>query len=479
MKTSTANVLAAVIIILPAGNSLRAGETPKPPVPPGAGLLNAWLRSDSPALTNWDIGGQARVRFESRSGFAVPGAGANAADFSALTPDNNYWLLREKFHLGWKPGSWLSLFAEGRDSTSLNDKRNPEPEEDALDLHQAWLVLGDARRFPVTAKIGRQELSYGDERLIGAFDWNNIGRVFDAAKLRFENQDIWADVFAGRVVLANDGSFNVANDYDWFSGAYASTRTLIPKQETQLYFLARNTGAKSPTATAGSPQAGGPTQRDIYTLGLRVKSLPGQFGGWDYDAELAGQLGKYFEPSLTNNLDHRAFAAHIAGGYTFAKTATSPRVGLEYNFASGDANSADGEHGTFENLFPTNHKFYGYMDFVSWQNLHNVRFTASARPVKGLTLTADYHLFWLAETSDFFYSVSGAARKTGGYNIKPANGSFIGSELDLIATYAVKKFGALQAGYGHFFRGEYVKESLVVTGSQDADWVYLQAVLNF
>jgi hypothetical protein len=119
------------------------------------------------------------------------------------------------------------------------------------------------------------------------------------------------------------------------------------------------------------------------------------------------------------------------------------------------------------------------MDFVSWQNIHNARLTTSAKPVKGLTLTADYHLFWLADTADFFYSVSGAARRTGGYGIQTANDSFVGSEIDLVATYQVKNFGTVQAGYGHFFRGDYVKQSLAAAGSKDADWFYAQLTFNF
>jgi len=440
------------------------------------GLLNDYLREQASGFNAWDIGGQARARFEAKSGFAVPGV-TGAVDFSEATPDNNYWLLREKFHVGWKPTSWVNLFAEGRDSSSWNDQRTPEPEEDSIDLHQAFIALGNTKEFPVSAKIGRQELSYGDERLVGAFDWNNIGRVFDAAKLRFENDTFWVDAFAGRVVLANDGEFNVANDYDWFSGVYASTRTLIPKQETQIYFLARNTGPQSPTATTGIPQAGGPGARDIYTPGLRFKSLPDQFAGWDYDAELAGQFGRFV--ATGKSLDHGAFAAHVAGGYSWKDAWGKPRLGLEYNFASGDNNPTDGKHGTFENLFPTNHKFYGFMDFVSWQNIHNARLTASAKPAKGLTLTADYHLFWLADTADSFYGAAGAPRNTGGYGLKPANDSFVGSELDLIATYAIKTYATAQIGYGHFFVGDYVQQSLASTGSKDADWFYAQLAFNF
>src|SRR5207237_4130030 len=113
--------------------------------------------------------------------------------------DNAYLLLREKVHLGYTPCAWFALFAEGRDSSSTGDDRNPNPDADQFDLHQFFIRLGDPKVFPLTAKIGRQELIYGDERLVGNGDWGNIPRAFDSARLRFENKNFWVDAFAGRV----------------------------------------------------------------------------------------------------------------------------------------------------------------------------------------------------------------------------------------------------------------------------------------
>ena len=55
------------------------------------------------------------------------------------------------------------------------------------------------------------------------------------------------------------------------------------------------------------------------------------------------------------------------------------------------------------------------------------------------------------------------------------------TESDLIAGYALSRFAQLEVGYGHFFVGDYIKQSLSAPtrGSQDADYVYLQATLNF
>ena len=87
--------------------------------------------------------------------------------------------------------------------------------------------------------------------------------------------------------IPDDNNFNVANDYDWFSGLYASSRTWCPLQETQFYLLARNVGGGSPTALgAGHPALlNGVSPRDIYTVGTRMRSLPGRLGPWDYSFE--------------------------------------------------------------------------------------------------------------------------------------------------------------------------------------------------
>jgi hypothetical protein len=446
--------------------------------------VNDFLRAQSKDFEPWDLGGQFRARFEHRDGFGITGT-AGSVDFRDHGADvaNGYGLFRTKIHLGYKPVDWASALVEGRDSFAIYDDRSPRPENDRTDLHQGYVVLGNAKEFPLTLKAGRQELSYGDERLIGAFDWNNIGRVFDAAKLRYEASSFWVDAFTGRVIIPDDNNFNLANDYDWFSGLYGSSSKLIPGQETQLYFLARNTSVQSPTALgAGLPTLlNGVSPRDIYTVGTRMKSLPGALGNWDYSFEGAGQFGRFKDTAGSPSLEHRAFATHAAGGYTFKDTTMSPRVGLEYDFASGDHDNTDGRHTTFENLFPTNHKFYGFMDFASWQNLHDFRASASARPCKPVTLTLDYHAFLLADTHDSFYTVAGARRSTGGYGINPGYGSYVGSEVDLVATWTVKKFGSIQAGYGRFFVGDYVKQSLSspAAGAADANWVYLQTVFNF
>jgi hypothetical protein len=120
------------------------------------------------------------------------------------------------------------------------------------------------------------------------------------------------------------------------------------------------------------------------------------------------------------------------------------------------------------------------MDFLSLQNIHDVRGIFQLRPLARLSIALEGHGFWLADTHDYFYNVAGVPRTTGGYGIHPNYSSFLGTEVDLIAGYALTRFAQLEAGYGHFFTGRYIDQSLAATGgSKDANYVYLQLNLIF
>ena len=88
----------------------------------------------------------------------------------------------------------------------------------------------------------------------------------------------------------------------------------------------------------------------------------------------------------------------------------------EYNFASGDADPADGMRGTFDQLYPTAHDKYGLADQVGWRNIHHVRVGFESRRSRRTPITVNYHSWWLAEKRDALYAASGAplARVAGG-----------------------------------------------------------------
>lgn len=474
--------------------------------PARAGLVNDYLREQNSAFTNWDFGGAVRGRFEARDGYGIQGV-PGSLDFRdhGADMDNEYFLEKIRFRGGYTD-KWWNALVEGESSLAQSDQRwayanNPPvagtvakkgdgPEADSIELHQAIVGVGNLKEFPLALKLGRMEMSYGDERLIGAFGWNNIGRTFDAAKVRWQNVWFGVDLFASRPVIPQNGVFDVPNDHDFFSGFYA-TSLKVPRNILDLYFLARNSSPQA-AAAVPSPQFPQPSARDIYTIGFRLKSRPGEFGPWDYSLESAYQFGNFVDkrPGLntpTARLDQSAYMVAAQAGYTFADLWATPRLGLEYDFSSGDRNPFDNQHETFDNLFPTNHKFYGYMDFVSLQNIHDIRASLTLKPTTRLSLAIEGHGFWLADTHDSFYNVAGAARggtaptPGTGYGVNPGYSRFVGTEIDAVASYAVTRFAQVEAGYGHFFAGDYIQQSLSNPnfGSQAANFVYAQVNINF
>jgi hypothetical protein len=436
---------------------------------PSTGVINDLLRKEFSAASAWDIGMQFRFRSEAKDAGSFPNR-----DFALnLDHSNSYFLFRTKAHLGWIPSKWIAFYIEGRDAHDVSDSRTV-PENDLFDLYQAYVRIGDPKKFPLVLKAGRQELIYGDQRYIGNSDWINYGRSFDSIKLHFQSDDSWIDAFVGRPVLTNDGRFDNANHYDWFSGLYGSTPLILSWQDTDVFVLARNVGLRSASV-------GGCGPRDIYTVGTRWKSLPDRLRSWDYRFEAVGQFGSIVQNG--KRLDHRAQALNASAGYTWKNVFGAPRLAAGYDFGSGDGNPGDNRNGTFELLFGTNHRFYGNMDLLGLRNMHIPRIEGSFKPVKNVTLSAELLGFWLANTADFLYPESGTGRNQNGYGQHTGYSSHAGREFDLLMDWKIAAWTQMRLGYGHFFIGEYIRQSINAVSSSDgaegADWFYSQFSFNF
>lgn len=485
---------------------VSAQYAPPPPPRPFPGFVNERLRASDPYMNAWDIGANLRIRAEDKEEAGTTDAGSNW-DFSKRPQDDNqnqYALVRFMPRLSYT-GRWFSATVEGRSSYSYGDERyNPAAagqgltERDGpMDIHQAFVFIGNHKEFPVSLKIGRQELAYGDQRLVGHFRWNNNARTFDAIKVRWQNPIFGVDVFTGGVVYNDHNNLNRSNPQDVFSGAYFNFPTIAQNEIVESYLLARNVNRGIVTDNwSGVPAPFRfPGAQDVYTAGLRIKSKPNAYGPYDYGIEAMYQFGDrtaVFPASTVAaalaapRLDHRAYALIAQSGYTWSESWGQPRLGLIYSFASGDKNAADLKSGTFQNLFPTNHLFYGYMDLSSLQNLHDIRIAYTLKPTPTISLGLEAHLHYLAKTTDFWYNVAGAPRNFtgaavgsgGGYRINPSYSHQLGREIDFVAGWSVTHYAQLELGLSHYFRGEYIKQSLRAVGSHDANYAYLQLTIN-
>ena len=529
--------LVAGIVALCASLPAVAQYLPTPPRP-YPGLVNDYLRAKDPYANQWNIGVNIRGRFEGKDDSGFTAAGQNF-DFSSrpsaagTNRDNNnsYFLTRVMPRVGYT-GKWFEAFVEGRSSSAYDDEReNNAPatgltppasvaarrdvaltESDSdMNVHQAYLFVGNHKEFPVSAKIGRQEFIYGDQRQVGGFRWNNNARSFDAVKLRAQTQWFGVDAFTGSVVQNDNHNFNKSHpDTDLFSGLYFNFPTIASftdKNIVEAYYYNRDVDRDSSREDwRGVPAPfRNPVVQDLDVYGLRLKSKPGAYGAWDYTAEFIyqggsinnqtgtaarGAVGPVAGPSViraAREREQEAYAAIAQLGYTWTESSMQPRLSFTYSYASGDKNRLDGTSNTFQNLFATTHLHYGYMDLSSLQNLQDFRTAVTFKPVNTVTVALEHHYQLLATTEDYWYNVGGVARNGGAYGVPGSAGvgssQELGNEVDLVVGYYPVLWCHFELGISHYFAGDYIKESLskpaIDGGAKDSSYVYFQTTLNF
>lgn len=419
------------------------------------------------------VGGEIRERYEFR----------DDADFDHTKDDTlSFAGSRLRLHLSYEVEPDIAFFFQMQDSRLFGAETSTAANEKNLDLHQGYLTVKNLAG-PLTLALGRQEMVFGDSRLVGNFGWSNVGRSFDGLRLMYTpgplRVDLWAMItkeFGANV--GADPAFSPSNrDTQEFYGIYTTVKAASFSIEPYVLYL-RDTGNVNETdpvtGALVSPMAAPATRgQDRVTGGFRID---GKAAGdsIDFTGEAAYQAGSMEARGAIPKSDISAYAVAVKAGYTLP-VAVKPRIGVEVDRASGDDDPADKKFKTFENLFPTNHIHYGYMDYVGWRNMQDLRASLSIKPTKTSGVSLDYHRFSLAEKSDNWYAASGKIFRT-----TPAGNSetALGQELDLAAYTMIKEKLRLEAGYGRFFPGDYVKVNFPLA-TDDSDFLYLQAGVGF
>lgn len=399
---------------------------------PGPGAAQAARGWDTPALgalptPSWlSLGGELRLRVESRAGL---GWREGASD--------SYVLLRSRLHVAVAPTRWARLFVQGQDARAPGMSGTPSGVfRDPMDLRQANLRLGDAAEGVVAVTVGRQLLSYGDQRLIGPLEWTNTARALDAAKLEVRFGWAKVDVFSGRVVLNDPSrSLNRSLGGNGLHGVYAALQP-TPALVLEPFLLWRTLDAASGEGVSGDV--------DRFTGGLR---LVGTVGGLQSTVMYAEQRGSYGAAAIAGR------ALSVAATWRpFGPTGTA--LWVEYNHASGDSNPSDGTVEWFDDLLPTAHLYYGYNDLVGLRNVHNGRVGAGFTVLGSLSVAVDVHGFWLASPNDHLYGAAGAVAVP--VPVGGAEARRIGEEIDLSLSLGLSRTLSLAGGVGLMLPGPFL-----------------------
>jgi hypothetical protein len=313
------------------------------------------------------------------------------------------------------------------------------------------------------------------ERLVGNWDWVNIGRRYDGGMVGYGNRIFDLNLFGARVLQGGfdfDDGYEELDDVAVVGGAFTLKKDAILSDTEfrvfNIFYFDNRTPAKD---VAGN-------NLEINTTGLSILGAydlgPGQI---DLLLWFAFQTGNF------GDLNQKAFGFIGEIGYQFLQILWKPWLRLGVAYASGDDDPSDSDHSTFFNLVPTNHKWYGYMDAVAFSNLEDYYFQLMLEPHSKIGFTIDGHFFRLASGDEVWIGGSGAFNnKAFGYTFfRPVEGEEIkrnlGAELDFTLTIKPIKYVSFDIGYSHFFGGKGVK--VVFDKEDQMNWFYAQTVISF
>ncbi|MBI5594609.1 MAG: alginate export family protein [Elusimicrobia bacterium] len=404
----------------------------------------AWAQP-SPAK-DISFGGQLRSQFESTNIEAYTSIPTRRGKDSLG--------LRTRLWAKAKAAQGMDAFIQFQDSRYAGQETSVATNDHQTDLHQGYLALSDLFGKPVDLTVGRMELKYGDQRLISPLDWSIVGRAWDGVLLRGRLDSVTVDGFFTNV----KETASARRDQN-FWGLYATCKA-VKDHEFDAYVLGRDYGNESQAMETRTTDKGNLSDR---TIGARAK---GKTGPADYSGEAAWQVGR------KAGMPVRAWAGAATAGWTFPGD-LAPRLGVEYDYATGDKDPTDDHVNGFDPLFPFGHALQGYQDIFTWKNGHAFKLSGSVTPMKGTTFFADYHYFRLDQAKDAWYNaaLAAVARDAAG-----RSGREVGQELDLHMRTAVRGALKLWLGYSHFFKSSVVKS---LAGGRDRDWAFLQATLDF
>ena len=379
------------------------------------------------------LGGEVRERYEV---YHNPDAGLPPANAQGYNQD---FLERYLLHADVHLGPYFRFFVQT--VSGLEDGRiggpRPDIDRDPFGFHQVFadfvLPLG-AEKDTLTARLGRQELEYGSGRLIDVRDGPNLRLSFDAARLLLHQGDWEVDGWWGRPVLNRTGVFDdIPDPARSFWGVYAvGPLPALPKGNVDLYYL----GFENKDAV----YAQGPGYELRNTLGTRLwgRPLP-----WEYNLEYDWQFGKFGSGTI------EAWSAAHAIRYNFSDLPLKPRLGLRFDFTSGDNNPATPNLQTFNPLFPSG-VYFNLLNPVGPLNLIDLHPTLDLYVGKKLTLSIDWDFFWRESLGDGVYRISGTPLRTG------VGGSrYVGNCPALTAVWDATRHLTVLTQYVHFFPGGY------------------------
>lgn len=394
---------------------------------------------------------QLRPRAEFRNGLFTPILeGQKPAAFIAQRSRIGFtYTKKQKLKIGLSTQVVNTWGNDAQVQTAAND----------ISLYEAWAQLFFNPEWSI--KIGRQILSYDDERILGALDWNTAGRKHDAALIRYEKDKLKADM-----------AFAFNQNSEKITGTFYDNSLSQPYRSMQfLWMRYQFSDALSASALV--------MNLDIQSkIDSSVSHLQTLGGNVFYKKGKLNLSGTYYYQTGNNpkknsvSIKTNAWMAAVKADYNFNKK-IGLTIGSDYLTGS-DMNSSSGNISYFNPLYGTHHKFYGFMDYFYVSSPH-----------KNVGLWDSYLNFNLNTSEKFNSQIAlhhfESAAKVLDYTGAAANSS-LGNEADLTFNYAVMKDVKLSGGYSQMFTNTSMKYVKNISHQEKMkplqNWIWLSLNIN-
>ncbi|PIA77701.1 hypothetical protein BFR04_09705 [Gaetbulibacter sp. 4G1] len=406
-------------------------------------LIVIFIVASQFAQAQFTLDGEFRPRTEYRHGFGSIIPDAADAGFGISTRirlNAGYQVNAYKFYLSFQD---VMVWGENRQILP-NDQNN------SFAVFQAWAEINLGEGF--STKLGRQVISYDDQRIMGGLDWAQQGRNHDAALIKYKNGKFIADfgLAFNQDYSHPTGFISTGTGYNttgFFS--YKTMQYLYLKQAWNNFagsLLLLNNGFQK-FDTNDNPDG----VNSIQTLGTHLNYKKNKFG---IAANAFLQLG--------DNID----GAYLLGLDLTYKASDKINLGAGLEIISGN-DSATPDTEAFFPLYGTNHKFNGFMDYFYVGN--------HANSIGLFDIHASAN-FKLNSSSSLLVRVLNFS----GEQDLPSGEKSLGTELDLVFSKAFKNY-ALKLGYSHMFasNGMYELKGVTETAASDMqNWGWAMLVIK-
>ncbi|MGG7035157.1 MAG: hypothetical protein ACI7YS_08185 [Flavobacterium sp.] len=370
----------------------------------------------------FDINLQLRPRYEYRNGFGSP--------------------INDK--TGEIPGSFISQrsrlnfnFKQDKLKTKLTLQNvrvwgdmiiTPSAYTNGIGLFEAWAQYDFNANW--STRIGRQVISYDNQRIFGEIDWAQQAQSHDAAMITFKKQKSQLDFTAAFNAQGQNNltpqpiSYNVSTyrnmQFAWYHNQM---------EKLGVSLLALNTGYDFPNAPVTPPVESKTYYKQTFGTYLTYKA-----------GKLTGDLGLYAQTGKNNNKDVSAFYGGFNLGYAVSDKFSA---GLGFEHLSGTAqDDTSGKNKSFSPLFGTNHAFNGHMDYFYVGNYQNTVGLNDAYLKFNYT-----HNKWNFLLMPHYFAAAATVLDANGAKMD----NYLGTEIDFNASYAVQKDITVSGGYSQMF----------------------------